>query len=705
MPPQLFHIYSPADRLIDQIQCDDPRIRDVFYYMLQDTLVVDNLEEAARIDARYKGRYRITTLDGTNVEKSGTMTGGGKPYSNRIRTDNGVMTQDKKNAIAKLTNQLTCIKKEHEVIEKKLKTQQEIYDENGPIEENLKARQREIKDSIPIQTRNIASLKSAITKHEQQPQVPQIEISEADIEAKRAAAEELRAKLQEVKNDSEQSKKMLEESQRKLDKMFQDLVQSNKDLAAKARERVERINVDMIKEETLMKNTPAHLEALDKKIKEHEELVVAKKIEVDVLGSLESNGEVKELMDLNNELTQLKTELSNLEARLKEIREIRENLEAVEKEATEEYQGYKSYYDELYGMLDAVEGQLDEKKTALERLDDDWLEPETLDPQTNLVRPTDENVQEKLANGAMLLPPEVCNMIVPHRVNFESEPIEMLPPQEAAKIRDSIVKVEKQLKAYRIEHDEIAISQYAIIAALWHGDETDLSRTNEKVAAHRKKLQQLRAARLEEFSEALAFLGTTTQMLYQLITNGGDASLKFVEEGKSSDPFEAGVKFSVRPAKKSWKLIENLSGGEKTLASLCFVFAMHHYRATPLYVMDEIDAALDLNNVRLIANYIKHSERTRNAQFIIISLRNQMFEVGNRLIGIYKTFGCTHNVVIAPESVENGNRVYKSTLDEQIREETKKKNAEKEAEAERTVVEGIQNMAIKRGFFPKLFAL
>ena len=62
---------------------------------------------------------------------------------------------------------------------------------------------------------------------------------------------------------------------------------------------------------------------------------------------------------------------------------------------------------------------------------------------------------------------------------------------------------------------------------------------------------------------------------------------------------------SVRPFKKSWKNISNLSGGEKTLSSLALVFALHHYKPTPLYVMDEIDAALDFKNVSIVANYIK----------------------------------------------------------------------------------------------------
>lgn len=68
--------------------------------------------------------------------------------------------------------------------------------------------------------------------------------------------------------------------------------------------------------------------------------------------------------------------------------------------------------------------------------------------------------------------------------------------------------------------------------------------------------------------------------------------------------------FSVRPPKKSWKKIYNLSGGEKTLSSLALVFALHHFKPTPLYFMDEIDAALDFKNVSIVACYIYVSTLT-----------------------------------------------------------------------------------------------
>jgi len=135
--------------------------------------------------------------------------------------------------------------------------------------------------------------------------------------------------------------------------------------------------------------------------------------------------------------------------------------------------------------------------------------------------------------------------------------------------------------------------------------------------------------------------------MYQMITLGGDAELELVD---TMDPFSEGINFSVRPPKKSWKQITNLSGGEKTLASLSLVFALHHYRPTPLYFMDEIDAALDFRNVSIIANYIK--QRTKNAQFIVISLRNHMFELADLLVGIYKTHDVSKSVAINPSAFE-----------------------------------------------------
>ncbi len=113
----------------------------------------------------------------------------------------------------------------------------------------------------------------------------------------------------------------------------------------------------------------------------------------------------------------------------------------------------------------------------------------------------------------------------------------------------------------------------------------------------KKRCDDLRKLRLEGFMTGFSLISLRLKEMYQMITMGGNAELELVD---SLDPFSEGILFSVMPPKKSWKNISNLSGGEKTLSSLALVFALHHYKPTPLYVMDEIDAALDFRNVSLV---------------------------------------------------------------------------------------------------------
>ena len=162
---------------------------------------------------------------------------------------------------------------------------------------------------------------------------------------------------------------------------------------------------------------------------------------------------------------------------------------------------------------------------------------------------------------------------------------------------------------------------------------------------NRTTFENLRKTRHEEFMNGFRQVSLRLKELYQLITMGGNAELELVD---SLDPFAEGILFSVMPPKKSWKNISNLSGGEKTLSSLALVFALHTFKPTPIYVMDEIDAALDFRNVSIVAEYLK--KRTRDAQFIVISLRNNMFELADRLVGIYKTDQKTKSVTIDPKA-------------------------------------------------------
>ena len=122
------------------------------------------------------------------------------------------------------------------------------------------------------------------------------------------------------------------------------------------------------------------------------------------------------------------------------------------------------------------------------------------------------------------------------------------------------------------------------------------------------KRDEIYLKRKDMFMKGFRFIEKSLRDVYSSITKTGDAELELYER---IDPFSKGINYQVRPAGKSWKQLSKLSGGEKTLSSLALIFALHRYKPTPLYFMDEIDAALDFRNVGIVGEFIKNE--TKNA--------------------------------------------------------------------------------------------
>jgi energy-coupling factor transporter ATP-binding protein EcfA2 len=81
--------------------------------------------------------------------------------------------------------------------------------------------------------------------------------------------------------------------------------------------------------------------------------------------------------------------------------------------------------------------------------------------------------------------------------------------------------------------------------------------------------------------------------------------------------------------------MEHLSGGEKTMAALALLFAVHSYQPSPFFVLDEVDAALDNANVARVANYVREHAGP-GMQFIVISLKAGLFQNSETLVGVMR---------------------------------------------------------------------
>lgn len=164
----------------------------------------------------------------------------------------------------------------------------------------------------------------------------------------------------------------------------------------------------------------------------------------------------------------------------------------------------------------------------------------------------------------------------------------------------------------------------------------------------KEALRGLKEIRTTQFTAGVKSINRDLKRIYSMLTFGGDAELEPVDY---LDPFSEGVVMSVMPPRKSWKSISHLSGGERTLASLSLIFALHEYHPNSFYVMDEVDAALDYKNVGIVGKYI--SEKADDCQFLVISLRENMYELARTFVGVYRPADTTLTLIVQIPETQN----------------------------------------------------
>jgi structural maintenance of chromosome 1 len=110
------------------------------------------------------------------------------------------------------------------------------------------------------------------------------------------------------------------------------------------------------------------------------------------------------------------------------------------------------------------------------------------------------------------------------------------------------------------------------------------------------EFQKIKARRTKRFNEAFNVIDEALKTIYTDMTKsskhplGGNAYLSLDD---TDEPYRGGMKFNAMPPMKRFRDMEQLSGGEKTVAALSLLFAIHSFRPAPFFVMDEVDAALD----------------------------------------------------------------------------------------------------------------
>ena len=172
--------------------------------------------------------------------------------------------------------------------------------------------------------------------------------------------------------------------------------------------------------------------------------------------------------------------------------------------------------------------------------------------------------------------------------------------------------------------------------------------------------------RNKKFLTCFHYVSRKVNELYQLLTaygsvsSGSSASLDLeAPASASSEIFKSGIIFSLMPPFKRYTNVELLSGGEKTVAAVALMFSLLSFANPPFSIVDEIDAALDSENVEVLAKFMREAVAH---QLIVISLKEKLYARADCLIGVYKDPATRSSGIVTIDL-----REYPETAEEEVK--------------------------------------
>ena len=640
---------SNAIRLFDHIKFNDNKFKAAFYSVFGDTLFTENIEDARKIAFGEK-RFKVVTSNGNIINPSGEMRGFSQPFRGKMRLVGS------NTSVVNIDNLETLKKEQNKVFEflEALNVQRNQKEAEFYSEKNS---ERQLKQQINLQENEISS------KNERKSNLNE-----------RLKVLESRS-LDEIRGSILSLTKIVEQSEINNSKLEKIISKKNQQILEIEKKIEEAAGEDFKALKTLLKTLQTDEENLEKESSKLHATYAQrqkdlekyskqfKKIDEEVF---ENSKNFEECKKKRNEYKEQAMGLAENLKKIEESLEERKNLIFMLKNQQELI---KKEFDQILASRDFVKQEKKEKLGHLRHLEIEIQRWQT--KLENFITEYNNLIEEysPFYTGIEIDP------IIDHQnkknKNYDERLSLRKPVDWVCSEEDLFSLVDKLFTIEEIEktlETELSLSSpnlkiiedYKTHLLEKNSKENDLNEAKIQETELKTLYNDYKNKRLTEFTRGFREISNKLREMYRLLTRGGDAELELAD---STDPFSEGIVFTVRPPNKSWKKMANLSGGEKTLSSLALVFALHHYKPNALYVMDEVDAALDFQNVSIIAGYIKG--QTKNAQCIVVSLSYQMFEVADQLVGIYKTKDVSHSLCISPFSlkeISTENQIISQTL-------------------------------------------
>ena len=553
------------DFAINLVDFDDEYI-DAFFYAVGDTIVVEDIECAKKLI----GKYRMVTLQGELLEKSGSMTGG-----TRLRTGLSFSQND--------DDELNKFKERLKEMEQKLGS---LENKKTSLEDKLEDVRSKYSDSMTEYSKSKGELENMNRNYENSENILK-EKSDfiAQTEPKIVELNKKLDKLEEENVKIYDDMAVCQEEIDEVEKLIND--QDLKDL----KEKTEGVESEIKRLQTKLMTADNDKNELNRQIAFHQNLIETK--EEEITNIEHTNVKLEEdktrykndIVDLNKKMENLHEQIAQIEEKLgkllKERDEIKENLIDLEKQKhikisdieriAEQIESFKARRREL-------EPQLETAKKELEDAGEDIGKLEPVEISIDEITSKIQRLEKKMTELG--------------DVNMR-----------ALAAYDEVLSRQSELKE-QIE---------------------TLSKERKEILERMQGYEQLKK---ETFMKTYNHINENFKEVFHQLSEGeGELKLECPD-----DPLSGGMTIEAQPRDKKLQRLESMSGGEKSLTALAFVFAIQRYMPSPFYAFDEVDASLDTMNVERIAQMVQN--QSKDTQFIVVSHRRPMIESANRTLGV-----------------------------------------------------------------------
>ncbi len=344
----------------------------------------------------------------------------------------------------------------------------------------------------------------------------------------------------------------------------------------------------------------------------------------------------QQLLEFSNQKLRSEERIEQGQIRLQELRD--QQLNALQQMATIDAQ--KLEINEALTALRASLTELD-KTLGEERHKRDALDRQLRDIQTQ--RQQADWQRGKTTEGLLSLRQDLVTLqeTLTTQEHELPEPLPEIPEdasRDLAALQHEIRSLQKRLQSME-PVNMLALEEYDRTQERLQELTDKLTTLQEERTELLLRIENFTTLRVRAFREAYDAVDINFQEIFATLSEG-DGRLQLED---AQDPFNGGLNLIAHPKGKQVQRLASMSGGEKSLTALSFIFALQRYRPSPFYAFDEVDMFLDGANVEKLARMIKHQATL--AQFMVVSLRRPMIESAQRTIGVTQARGAYTQVI------------------------------------------------------------